>query len=325
MTDCADVDAPAQPTRGAAPAVSVILPTHDRLRFLSAAIESVMAQGFSDWELIIADDGSDAQTVAYLKTLLVRPNVSIVWLAHSGKPGRVRNAALRQARAPFVAFLDSDDVWLPDKLALQVASLQARPHCGWSCTGFVAVDAGGRRLEGQRGREWPAASGWIFESLICMEAVIALPSVMVRRDLLLRLNGFDETLSMCEDYDLWLRLAKCSELDAVPDLLLQIRRHGEHCGSDAIAFEERARVLDKLLDSDPSLGALVRRERARVAIGLARSHAVYGSGLDAFRALLRSPSYAWRYPEWWLGACETAARAVTPEGARRIARRVLRG
>ena len=81
------------------PAVSIILPTFNRKRWLERAVASVLAQTFTDWELIVADDGSDVETKTYLRSLDSMPNVQILWLAHCGNPSRVRNAALRDARA----------------------------------------------------------------------------------------------------------------------------------------------------------------------------------------------------------------------------------
>jgi len=116
------------------PTVSIVLPTFNRLPYLRAAVDSVFAQSFQDWELIIADDGSDAETSAYLQTVAGMPRVKLLCLPHTGNPPAVRNAALREAHAEYVAFLDSDDIWLPRKLESQLASLRCRPTRKWSYT-----------------------------------------------------------------------------------------------------------------------------------------------------------------------------------------------
>src|SRR5579883_2881813 len=79
------------------PVVSVVVPTFNRLNYLRLAVESVYAQTFTDWELVIADDGSDGETRRYLESLVARPRVTVLWLTHSGRPARVRNAALQRA------------------------------------------------------------------------------------------------------------------------------------------------------------------------------------------------------------------------------------
>jgi glycosyltransferase involved in cell wall biosynthesis len=304
------------------PEVSIVLPTFNRLQYLRPAIDSIFAQTFTDWELIVADDGSEGETAAYLAALADPPRVKVLRLPHTGNPGAVRNAAWRAALGEYIAFLDSDDVWLPQKLALQIASLRSHPQRGWSHTAFTVIDDSGNLLTGTRARWWPAAEGWILDRLIKMETVIAIPSVVVRRQLLEQVGGFDLEQRMCEDYDLWLRLAALSEIDGVRETLLLVRSHREHFHKDPIVFEDRGRALAKMLSAgtDPSLHSVLRRERAKVAAGLARSHALCGGRLAALRTLMKSSQYSWGYPEWWLGGAEAAARALAPASILRIAR-----
>jgi glycosyltransferase involved in cell wall biosynthesis len=107
---------------GHAPAIAVILPTFNRLKFLWAAVDCVLAQTFRAWELIVADDGSDAPTLGYLQTLQSNPRIRLLELEHTGNPAAVRNATLREARSEYVAFIDSDEVWMLRKLEIQLAS-----------------------------------------------------------------------------------------------------------------------------------------------------------------------------------------------------------
>src|SRR3974390_151623 len=152
------------------PKVSIVLPTFNRLKYLRLAVDSVFAQTFTDWELIVADDGSAADTAAYLAVLADPPRVTVLSLPHSGNPGTARNAACHAAQGEYIAFLDSDDVWMPQKLALQLASLQTHPERGWSDTAFALIDESGQLLSGGRARRWwPAADGWILESVIKRE------------------------------------------------------------------------------------------------------------------------------------------------------------
>jgi glycosyltransferase involved in cell wall biosynthesis len=306
------------------PEVSIILPTFNRLRYLKAAVDSVFAQTLLDWELIVADDGSDADTADYLAALAALPRVRLLRLAHTGNPGIVRNSAWPSARGEYIAFLDSDDVWLPEKLALQVASLRSHPQRGWSHTAFALIDDSGELLTGERARRWPAATGWVLESLIRMETVIAIASVLVRRRLLEQVGGFDTEQPACNDYDLWLRLASLSELDGLPDTLLLKRTHGRPYYDARNVFADRARALERLHSAvqGRSLRAIVRRERASVATGLARIQAATGSRWTAMRTLARSSAYAWVYPAWWLRGAVAAARAFAPASMVRMARAI---
>jgi glycosyltransferase involved in cell wall biosynthesis len=308
-------------------AVSIILPTYNRLEFLRPAVESVFAQTFEDWELIIADDGSSGDTRTYLETLDDPPRVKVIWLRHTGRPSVVRNAALREAQGEYVAFLDSDDVWLPRKLEIQIASLRCHATRKWSYTRFALVDRAGNPTAWQRARGWPVPDGWILDKLVKSETVIAMPSVIVSRELLEQVGGFDEGLVMCEDYDLWLRLAAQSEVDAIDEALTLVTRHAEHSGNEIISFQDCVRVFEKVMRADGTehLHSILREKRAEAAAGLARSHASRGDRGAALRTLLSSARFCWRYPLWWFGALQATARACAPQALRRAARRYRNG
>ena len=308
------------------PTVSIVLPTFNRLKHLRPAVDSVFAQTFTDWELVIADDGSEGETAAYLETLAQRPEVKVLRLPHTGNLGALRNAAWQAAGGEYIAFLDSDDVWLPEKLASQVGSLRRNPARGWSHTAFAVIDESGALLTGAQARWWPADEGWILKGLITMATVIAIPSVVVKRQLLEQVGGFDVRLRVCEDYDLWLRVAGLSEIDGVREILLHKRTHRESYYNDTMVLEDRARALEKVLAAggSPALYSTLRRERAKLAAQVARNQAFVGSRWAALRTLARSSQYSWGYHEWWLGGAHAAARAMAPASIVRFARAMVR-
>ena len=297
------------------PAVSIVLPTFNRLQFVPATLDSVFAQTLTDWELIIADDGSADATRDYLRRVAERPRVRVLWLEHSGRPAVATNAAIREARGEYVAFLDSDDLWQPEKLARQIASLRRNARCGWSHTRFMIVDSSGRLTNRLPAGTYPAKGGWIREALLAGQMVIAQPSVLVSRVLLQELGAFDEGLRMCYDQDLWFRLAAHSEIDVVDEPLTLIRRHDSHSGSDVIAWEDRLRVFERLLHerSCDTCEALVRSRTAAMSAGLARSQAASGRRMQALTTVLASVPRSWRYRSWWPDALRAAARACAPQ------------
>ena len=302
------------------PLVSVIMPTFNRRQFLQPAIESLLNQTFAAWELIIADDGSDnADTRSYLQSLHAPPRVKVMWLSHSGRPSVARNAALREARGEYIAFLDSDDLWLPRKLETQIASLTRHPQRKWSYTAFAVVDGAGQPKEHPNRS---AASGWIMEKMLNDEIVIALPSVVVARQSLEQVGPFDEALVMCEDDDLWVRLAAHSEIDGIDEPLTVIRRHGQHGGDDITAWRDRGRVFEKALrlTGDPGVSSILRRLRAEMAAGLARSQAAGGMRINVLGTVAASAHYSWRYRQWWLGVLRALSRAFTPAAMRSVVR-----
>src|SRR5882762_2912242 len=155
------------------------------------------------------------------------------------------------------------------------------------------------------------------------ETVIALPSVVVARRLLEQLGAFDEGLVMCEDDELWLRLAVHGEIDGIDEPLTLVRRHAQHSGSDIIAWRDRRRVFEKLLRSGEwdRFADVLRRQRAEMAAGLATSQAMCGLRLAALGTVLSSSRYSWTYPQWWHGALAAVVRALAPAVLRRFARR----
>lgn len=303
----------------AVPAISIVLPTFNRQEFLPSAIESVFAQTLTDWELIIADDGSGAETRTYLRSLEDPPRVQVLYLPHTGRPAAVRNVAIRQAHGEYVAFLDSDDIWPPMKLEAQIASLRRHPTRKWSYTRFGMLDAAGSPTGSTHPSGRPAPAGWILEKLLKGETVVALSSVVVVRQLLEQLGPFDEQLLMCEDDELYFRLAAESEIDAIDETLTLKRRHRQHFGDDVTAWRDRRRVFEKMLSTggDGRLGPLLRRLRAEMAAGLASSQVSSGKRLSAVGTLVSCAKYSWPYREWW----RSAARTLAPPAVRSFVRR----
>ena len=296
------------------PLVSIILPTFGRLKYLRPAVNSVYHQSLQEWELVVADDGSDEETRAYLRMLEDDRRVKLVWLAHTGIPAVVRNAALREARGEYIAFLDSDDLWAARKLERQVEALRARVDCRWSYTAFLQVDASGNPLPEEAERPWIPHEGDIFEQVVTGRAQIRTPTVLATRQLLSEAGGFDETLLSAEDYDLWLRLALHSEVAIVNEPLVYVRRHEEsHTRDWQSAFVGRDRLLSRhqqLVDS--ARGSLLREERVNNALKLAATHAQLGARGRVLRALWDSLPYSWTYPRWWLSGLRTVLRPYVP-------------
>jgi glycosyltransferase involved in cell wall biosynthesis len=257
------------------PLISIIMPTFNRLAWLQAAVKSVFEQTLADWELIVADDGSGEATRDYLRALgaATGHRVRVLLLTHSGNPPAVRNIALSAARGEYIAFLDSDDLWLPRKLEMQIASLGEHPAREWSYTRSVMVDRSGQPLGGGRGLRYPARKdGWIAESLCRGEAAVTQSSVVARREAIARVGGYPEDLPICGDYELYLRLALQSEIDFVDEPLVLVRRHTEHYCDDLAALAELRRFIGKVQRSGrvPQMRAVLRSRRTRLLVGLTK-------------------------------------------------------
>jgi len=275
-----------------APLVSVVLPTFNRLTFLRPAVDSVLAQTLTDWELIIADDGSDAPTREYLRSVQDPPRIRLLELPHSGNPSAVRNAALRMATGEYVAFLDSDDVWMPTKLQRQVESLRQHPDCPWGYTGYIRIDASGQVRNYPGVRERVPYRGPIFKELLEFEADVPTAAVLVERRVVERLGGFDEQQWVHEDCDLWLRIALEHPIDLIDEPLIALRSHEEHYSgtdqSNDLRLPSRYRQVCKMygIVRDPQLRRLVSRLRSRTAVELANFYADFNR-IAAARTLLQ--------------------------------------
>lgn len=239
------------------PAVSVIVPTRDRSALVCEAVRSVLAQREVCPEIIVVDDGSQDGTAAALAAFGER--VRCLRQPAAGVSA-ARNAGARAAAGEWLAFLDSDDLWQPTKLARQLALHRQRPRLRASQTGEIWI-RNGVRVNPCRHHRKP--DGDIFAASVA-RCVVSPSAVMLHRALFAALGGFDETLPVCEDYDLWLRLG-VRESVALLDEPLVVKRGGHadqlsrrHWGMDRF----RVAALAKLLaaeDLDPARRTLVVR------------------------------------------------------------------
>jgi len=306
------------------PTVSIILPTYNRTGLLRLAIESVFAQSYGDWELIVADDGSSERTRAYLRSLCA-PQVRTVWLEHCGNPSAVRNAAIAAACGRYLAFLDSDDVWAPAKLEKQVRALARRTRARWSYTNCQLVDARGRLLVDESLLTPCPPQGWILEPLLKLQVAICLPTVVAERELLQAVGGFDERQQCVQGRDLCLRLATKGEVVALPECLSTVRLHAAHHGAERLGAQTGwIRLYEKMAELAPSepLRSHGVRSRAETSLQLPRYHGAAGRhATDATTPHQALPS-AWGHPHGWWGRLRRLLRAAAPRSLLSALRRV---
>lgn len=295
------------------PAVSIILPTHNRLPLLREAVESVRAQTTRDWELLVADDGSTDDTVAWLAALQ-DPRIRALEQGRVGNRAILRNAALQLAAGAWIAFIDSDDRWAPDKLERQLAYHAANPSRRWSYTGRRMIDDDGNEFPEGRFAPWRPQSGWIAERILTHGANISLPSVIVARDLLLEVGGFNVAKRAAEDYDLWMRLAERSECGVIDAPLTDVRRPRsasfqlpEVDLSFADTFGRFARRTP-----DPALRTLARTRAARHALGAVNRLILQQRWPEARAALGVAFGLRPFMPAVWRAAARVVWRRVSP-------------
>lgn len=252
------------------PEVAVVIPTHDRAGLLPRALDSALAQQGCDFEVLVADDGSADDTARVLRPYLDDPRVRALALAHGGV-SRARNAAVAEARAPLLAFLDSDDEWLPGKLEAQVRLLgeTGRSICQ---TGEIWVRNG---IRVNPPRHYVKREGDLFEYSLkyCM---ITPSSVLMTRNLFEASGGFNPEFPACEDYALWLHITCCHPVGLISKPLMV--RYGGHADQLSTRYPAqdrfRIRAITLLLDAN-SLDP-VRKSLALAA--LAEKLQVYRNG-----------------------------------------------
>lgn len=240
------------------PRVSVIIPTYNRARFLSEAIGSALGQTFDDLEVIVIDDGSTDSTPDLVRAM-ADPRLRYFRIDHRGISAAM-NEGLRNARASFIARLDSDDVWLPEMLATLIDVLDERPEIGAAYGRGQAMRADGRLIEYFQGRA-PRFDNDIFRSLVHDDCTCNV-ALVARRECFERAGCYDETLLANEDWDMWLRIARHYRFCFVDRVLVRIRWHdGNFTSLSAPHFREvlrqRTKPLDKLF-SDPDLPPAIR-------------------------------------------------------------------
>ena len=226
------------------PRVSVIIPTYNRGWIIKEAIDSVMAQDYRDFELIIVDDGSTDNTPDILNSY--RSDIMVFRQENQGV-STARNRGLAEASGRFIAFLDSDDLWLPQKLFRQVEFFNKNPDAQICQTEETWIRKGVRVNPKKRHKKpW----GMIFESSLAL-CLVSPSAVMIRRSLFEEVGGFDETLPACEDYDLWLRIS-CRYPVYLIDTPLIIKRGGHNDQLSASPGLDKFRIesLKKIVSSD---------------------------------------------------------------------------
>ncbi len=227
--------------------ISVVIPTHNRQHLLERALRSVMAQTAQPLEVIVVDDGSCDGTRDTLR--LKFPHVAYLYQPNQGV-SKARNTGIAIAQAPWIAFLDSDDEWLPEKLQRQYQALQTNPEYNLCHTDEIWI-RGGRRVNAMRKHQ--KYGGFIYDK--CLPLCAISPSAaIIHRDVFTQLGAFDEFLPACEDYDLWLRIChKYPVLFIDEPLLVKYGGHEDQLSRRYWGMDRfRIQALCKML-SEPGL------------------------------------------------------------------------
>jgi glycosyltransferase involved in cell wall biosynthesis len=282
------------------PRVTIVIPTWNRRDLLVEAVASVVAQTCADWELVVVDDGSDDRSIEALHAL-GEPRLRTIRLERSGNIARLRNVGARSGSGELIAFLDSDDRWLPDKLQRQLAAWRSA-SAEWAYGAYGHIDAAGEPIA-RRDGAFRAINGRILRALLAEQTSAYIGTLLVTRRLFEAVGGFDEDLAARADFDFVLRVAAAADAVAVDHELMEVREHASRITHTfGHPHELTAAVFERVLARERSadLRALARTKAARLFTDAAAHRLARGQLGNALPLLLKafrlrvSPAYAAR-------------------------------
>jgi glycosyltransferase involved in cell wall biosynthesis len=275
---------------GRPPTVSVLMPSFNYGRYLPLAVQGVLSQTYGDLELIIIDDCStdcSKECAQACKQLDDR----VVTIFHSENRGLActRNTGIRASAGQYVALCDADDIWLPNKLQIQMEHFWRNDSLGIVHSDAAIIDGAGvltgRRFSQLFHHEKQATSGNLFSEL-CRRNFICVPSVVLRREALLFAGGFDESLRSLEDWVCWTKISRRYDFRYVDQPLVHYRMHGASLSHDSTSMaKNRVKAICLLLESLPDIGA---RGLANMRYSLGMSYMELGQGRKAASAFAKS-------------------------------------
>lgn len=222
--------------------ISIVIPVYNGERDLEETLKSVFAQTYRNTELIVVDDGSTDGTLQILDRYAGQ--LRLIRQQNKGAAA-ARNLGVKEAKGSWIAFLDADDLWESSKLEQQMTACGS---CAWSYTDFIFF---GGVNDGQRDSVFtPKHQGWILEKIICGN-FIGTSTVLVRRQALLDVGGFDESLRSIQDWDLWVRLSSKYESCYLGEPLVRYRVHAKSVSRGTRkTFPNHMKVIDKIFSKN---------------------------------------------------------------------------
>lgn len=290
------------------PLVSVIIPTYNSASFVAQSVESVLQQTYENIEIIVVDDGSTDDT----ETVLAPYKDKIRYIKKTnGGPSAARNLGITEAKGEFIAFQDADDIWLPEKAALQVEHFQQNSHFGVVFTGSVRFNENGL-LDSNIRKGYTVPTGMVFDRLLT-EHFVAMPSVMVRKSCLDEIGLFEETLIGNEDFNLYLRLARKYAFGFVNQVLVRIRIHKNNLSDNLEQMcEDEIKNLEKIDSMFPDAQIPKRKLSAGIYARFGRyyfSQQRFDKASACFQKAFRlSPLLVHTWPLWMLAAIPDGMR-----------------
>jgi len=255
------------------PTVSVIIHTYNNEKFIAETVESVLNQTYKDYEIIVVDDGSEDGTrdalIPYMQKIRYH-------YKENGGIASAKNAGISLSETEFVAFLDHDDLWVPDKLQLQMEHFNENPQIGLVYAKYTSFRDGKElRTKPEKGY-----SGWIFKELLA-KSFIQTSTVVVKRECLDAAGPYDETFSLGDEYDMFLRIARKFQCGFVDKGLTRYRVHDTNASNNDFLFDNEnlgvyKKIYNNFTDLDGVEKKILRKRIARYSMKVAEG--LYSQG-----------------------------------------------
>lgn len=275
------------------PSVSVIMATYNMGKYLPLAVQSVLSQTYPHLELHVVDDGSTDNTPEQIKQFHGDSRFFYHYQANHGQ-ARAKNAGILRAKGDFIAFLDADDMWFPDKLEKQLPLFDNRSQVGVVYSTHVCIDTAGNPIP----TTCPTPHRGRISAFLLVENCVGFNTSVVRRECFETLGLFDESLPMGIDYDLWLRFSTVYEFDYLERPTTYYRVwDGQMSRNTLRRFECGIRIMQRFLQDHPGLvpAPAVRKAWAHTFTGRGNYWANEGARLAAMKDYLRALSYKRTY------------------------------
>jgi glycosyltransferase involved in cell wall biosynthesis len=316
------------PSAASTTAISVVVPCYNAERWITATLRSVLAQDGPPLDIVVVDDGSVDNSAALVQQQF--PQVRLLRQPNRGVAA-ARNLGIEHSRGEWVAFIDADDIWLPGKLRAQCDALAAQPETQLSCTAWQVWDSDEPEPMPQLlatlaeaaadTQRWAGPSGWIYPQLL-LSSQVWTSTVLARRELLAQLGGFDTSLRIGEDLDLWLRASRTTPILRVAQPLALYRMHPASITKGAPQDNYQARVIESALarwgyaapDGTQASKRDVNRALARTWRDFGGAHLDAGNLLHARHGALMTLKHDWREPAHWKLLAKSWLRSAAGAG-----------
>ncbi len=216
------------------PIISVVITAYNGEKFIKEAVDSVLNQTFNDYEIIVVDDGSSDKTQSILKEY---KNKIRYFYQNNAGTASARNCGIREAKGEYIAFLDQDDIYLPNKIEKCLDYFRLHKECGLVYSDMFVADQDGKAIYNWLTTKKYFSEGYIYENLL-RECFFCPSAAVIRRDILVAVGGFDKEIRGTEDYDLWLRIARHHKIGLVKEPLVKWRSHDSNTSRNMLLMNE---------------------------------------------------------------------------------------